>query len=147
MRAVRNLDGKSCPGEEKCLSNKVYGQIGGVHGRVQGRTLENYCHDAEPNKENGLHKGCPLYPTKPESTPPSLYAAIDTAETLRRYKQRGCLPSIHELTAWEFCCFDTAEEASDKIDAEFAPGADKNSKETPLGISGEEGEDSAFSNW
>jgi hypothetical protein len=155
LRAFRKLDGRSCPGEHKCTTEGT-GEIGGFYGRKNERTLENYCHNQVPTPLNGLKSGCPLYETKPENVPPSLMGAIDAAETLRRYKQRGCLPHIEEMTAWEFCCFDTAEEASEKIESEAikdASGDKKGSgnsdtnKQTPLGEFGKGKEGGAFKDW
>lgn len=117
-------------------------------GRVQGRTLENYCHDSLPTAQNGLKAGCPLYHTKPENTPNSLLGAIDAAEILRRYKERGCLPSIDEMSAWEFACFDSAEEASDRVQSEMIKPSTQQStseKQTPMGELGKGG--GAFDNW
>lgn len=155
MRAFRELEGANgCPGEHECTTDKVLGQIGSIHGQREGRTLENYCHNKVATKSNGLKTGCPLYGTKPENTPPSLYGAIEAAEILRRYKQRGTLPPISELSAWEYCCFDTAEAAADKIEAEVLSEANKGNGNknapktaTPLGISGEIEEGGAMSGW
>lgn len=124
--------------------------IAGVQGRVQKRTLKNFCHDKEPTKENGLHKGCPLYDTKPENTPAYLYPAIEAAEELRELKEIGLLPSIHELSAWEVCCYKVAEMASRVVEAEAmkeitSKGSDK---QTPFGELGQEQkEGGAFSDW
>lgn len=154
MKAFRVLDGKSCPGEKFCTTDETKGEIAGPFGRREGRTLENYCHKEQPTLTNGLKQGCPLYDTKPENTPPGLIGAIEAAETLRRYKQRGCLPSIDEMSAWEFCCFDTAEEASDKVEAEMlkesSTGSGKNSavgQQTSLGEFGKSKEGGAFKDW
>jgi hypothetical protein len=126
------------------------GQIASLYGQREGRTLENYCHDQIATAENKLRPGCPLYSTKPENVPPSLIGAIDAAEMLRRYKLRGVLPPITELTAWEFCAFDTAEEASDEITAEDMKKADGTApaaNPTPLGVSGEIEKNGAMSGW
>lgn len=147
---LSELDGKVCPGEEFCTTDEAHGEIAGVFGRSQGRTLENYCHCEESTKFNGKKQGCPLYPTKPENTPKSLLGAIDTAEVLRRYKQRGTLPTIYELTAWEYCCFDTAEEASEVVQNEKLKEASNDSKntDTDFGKIGQGEEDGgAFSKW
>ncbi len=157
------MNGKSCPGEQFCTTNEDTGEIAGMHGRLEHRTLENYCHNKEATKSNGLKPGCPLYDTKPENVPVGIIGAIDAAESLRRYKKRGTLPPIDELTAWEYCCFDTAEEASDTIESEEAQktidGAGDPAKPnaptkfgggkgmTPLGESGKIEEGGAFSNW
>jgi hypothetical protein len=117
---------------------------------VQCRTLENYCHNKEATPSNGLKQGCPLYDTKPENVPPSLVGAIEAAESLRSYKANDCLPPITELTAWEYACFDIAENASRKIEAEAAKEATKQSaskQETPLGLAGQESSDSVFKDW
>lgn len=150
LRASRTLDGKSCPGEHKCTTDLISGEIGGTYGSRQGRTLENYCHGEVASFEKGLKQGCPLFPTKPENTPQSLYGAIEAAETLRRYKHHGILPPVSELSAWEFCCFDTAEEASDEVEAEYLKEASNQGstpQKTPMGISGQIEEGGAMSGW
>lgn len=153
LRALRKLDGKTCPGQGRCTTDRTNGEIAGVHGRVQGRTLENYCHDKEATKENGLKHGCPLYNTKPENVPPSLIGAIEAAEELRELKELGLLPSINELTAWEVACFKAAEHASRKIEAEAIKEMNSNSsgnssdRQTPLGEFGEQSADSVFKDW
>lgn len=147
---MRKLD-RTCPGEYECQNNKVTGEIGGLHGIREKRTLENYCHDKPATKDNKLKAGCPLFATKPENVPPSLIGAIEAAELLRRYKQHGLLPPISELSAWEFCCFDTAESASNEVEAEAMKEATANTTTTgtdsPMGKMGEVGEDSAMKNW
>lgn len=148
---MRKLEGKSCPGEHRCKTDKLNGEIGGIHGRVQGRTLENYCHNKEATKDNKLQQGCPLYDTKPENVPPSLIGAIEAAEELRELKELGLLPTINELTAWEVCAYRVAERASRKIESEaLKESGDKGSsskQNTPLGEAGLEGEDSVFKDW
>ena len=150
------MGAKPCPGERECTSNKFTGEIAGRHGQLQGRTLENYCHNTVATANNGLKQGCPLYDTKPENVPDVLVGAIDAAETLRRYKQRGCLPTINELTAWEYCCYDTAEEASDTVEAEEIEGETEGTsssstsavgKQTSLGAFGVAKEGGAFKDW
>jgi hypothetical protein len=154
LRAFRKLDGKGCKGEFHCTT-KEDGEIGSKEGQRQGKTLENYCHNQQATKDNGLKNGCPLYDTKPENTPPSLYSAIDTAETLRNYKKLGVLPTLSELSAWEFACLSIAESASDTVEAESLKETTEGTKpnkvgtgtETPLGIAGQLGEDSAMAGW
>jgi hypothetical protein len=149
------LKGHSCPGENVCSTDKFRGEIAGIHGKSQGRTFENYCHKEIPTKENGLKPGCPLFDTKPENTPPSLLGAIEAAETLRRYKTRGSLQPITELSAWEWCCFDTAEEVSDMLESEAniealndsKDGTSTTGKQTAMGELGKGKEGGAFSDW
>lgn len=102
----------------------------------------------------GLLTGCPLYDTKPENTPPSLYAAIDTAEELRELKELGLLPTINELTAWEVCCYRVAEAASRLIEAEEWERLEEEnrkkgtgSEDNPKGKLGQTETGGAFSNW
>lgn len=152
-----NLSG--CPGEKTCISDPFKGRIASLEGKREGRTLENYCHNKVATASNGLKQGCPLYDTKPENTPSKLLGAIEAAELLRRYKLRGLLPPITELTAWEYCCFDVAEEAADKIEAEaLRESTDSSSSSstnkiggkgtiTPLGVSGEIEPEGAMSKW
>lgn len=150
MRALRKLDGqRSCPGEHICTSDRKHGQIAGVKGRIDGRSLKNYCHDKEPTPFNGLLAGCPLYATKPENVPPHLFAAIEAAEELRELKELNLLPSINELTAWEVCCYRVAEGASRKIEAEAMQEAtNKSGNQTPMGTLGEgEPDGGAFASW
>lgn len=151
MRAYKKNNGRSCPGEKVCTTDKIVGEIAGTYGTSQNRTLENYCHCELPTKENGLKQGCPFYDTKPENVPVGLTGAIQTAELHRKYKVRGCLPTIDEMTAWEFCCFDTAEEASDVVQNEALNESDNSGsvvgKETSMGEFGKEKEGGVFSNW
>lgn len=149
---MRESNGEVCPGEAQCTSDRTKGRIAGLEGRVQKRTLKNYCHNQTANKDNGLFTGCPLYDTKPENTPATLYGAIEAAEILRGYKQRGVLPPITEMTAWEYSCFETAEEASDLIESEQAKKLQGNqsnggTEESPLGKTGQQGENSVFKDW
>jgi hypothetical protein len=152
LKAYRKNNGKSCPGEKVCTSDALIGQIAGLHGKTEGRTLQNFCHKELPTKENNLKQGCPFYDTKPENVPESLLGAIETAELLRKYKTRGCLPPIEDLTAWEFCCYDVAEDASDAVQNEAANADSGNTesvvgKETPMGEFGKEKIGGAFSHW
>lgn len=71
-----------------------------------------------PTKENRLLQGCPLYNTKPENMPATLTTAIHTAEDLRNLKELGLLPSLDDMSAWEFTCLDAAERASRTIQNE-----------------------------
>lgn len=155
MRAFKKLDGKSCPGEYVCTQTEE-GEIACNLGQREGRTLENYCHNIKASKDNGLKNGCPLYDTKPENTPASLLGAIDTAETLRNYKKLGVLPTLKELTAWEFATLSIAEMASDIVEAETVKeAADSTSSGkvgtgtmTPLGVAGIiDPEESAMRDW
>ena len=62
------------------------------------------------------------------------------------------MPTIDEISAWEFCCFDTAEEASDTIQNEtMSEGTDgKESvvgKQTSMGEFGKVKKGGAFSDW
>jgi hypothetical protein len=77
--------------------------------------LENYCHNKQPNPRNGLLTGCMLYPTKAEHMTPSLQIAIDTAEYFRELKELWLLPSLDDMTAFEFECYKAAERASRKV--------------------------------
>lgn len=133
LRALRQLKGKVCPGESVCLNDKEKGEIAGPFGRAQKRTLENFCHDQTATPFNALHAGCLLYPTKPENTPPSLYAAIDTAEELRELKDLNLLPSINELTSWEVCAYRVAESASRLIEAEEIQKSNKEQNKQTIG--------------
>ena len=46
FKAIRELKGAKCPGEEICTTNKAHGKIASA----QGRTLQNFCHDFESRK-------------------------------------------------------------------------------------------------
>jgi len=137
------LKGDGCPGEHTCTTDTKKGVIAGLQGRTQGWTLENHCH-----KDRG-RGGCPLFDTKPENVPSSLYSAIDTAEDLRELKEINLLPTIEKLTSWEVCCYRVAEAATREVDAEEYAKREKDQQSGSIGDPslGELDEDSVFSSW
>jgi hypothetical protein len=126
---LRKLDGKSCPGEAVCTSDRKNGQVAGVHGRSQGYTLKNHCHNAEVTPFNGLKEPCPFFDTKPENVPANLLGAIQTAEEFKELKMLGLLePNLDKITAFEYTCYAAAEYAANTIEAEEIDRMNKESK-------------------
>lgn len=95
--------------------------------------------------KNGLKSGCPLYDTKPENIPAILSSAIDVAEDLRELKALDMLPSLDDITAWEFCCYRTAERAVRKIEAERQDKDKETANPTPT--EQPPGDSGAFGKW
>lgn len=143
LRASRELDNRSCPGQSFCTTN-IKGEIASPQGKVRHRTLENFCHDKPATVQNGLQQGCPLYPTKPENVRQELIPLIGLAEDLRVYKKRGALLDIEKLGCIEWTAFSAAEDASDVVEAEAMEEAtnkggssDTVGKMSPMGRMGE----------
>lgn len=142
---MEKTKGLSCPGEAKCLLGKESKPldtliIGGAYGQLRKRTLENYCHKEVATAKNGLQQGCPLFDTKSDNMSEALTHSVDTAEQFRNFKELGLLPSLNEISAYEFVCYDTAERAVRKINDEQQKAANKKSSaptQTPPGV-GEE---------
>lgn len=144
---MRKLEGKCCPGEAVCTSNRKDGEIAGVRGRSQGYTLQNHCHNEEVTPFNGLKEPCPFFDTKPENIPHRIIGAVQTAEEYRELKELGLLKNdLGSLTAFEYECYRTAEAASRLVESEAI-------KDARSGNGGEEKignappEESAFGNW
>lgn len=105
--------------------------IGSQYGKLRKRSLENYCHNKVATAKNRLQQGCFLYETKDNFTP-SLAHSIETAEQFRNFKELGLLPTLTEISAYEFTCFDAAEAAVRKINNEITKKAHKPDKKTEL---------------
>ncbi len=110
--------------------------IGSKYGRLKKRTLENYCHNEvvtakTPKCSDGSNKqqGCFLYKTKSDNLGLALNYAIDTAEQFRSFKELGLLPTLDDISAFEFACFESAEKAVRKIENERIKEADKKAKQ------------------
>lgn len=117
--------------------------MGGKYGKMRGRTLENYCHNQVVEAKNarcsdGTNRqpGCFLFETKSDNLSESLAHSIDTAEQFRNFRELGLLPSLKEISAYEFTCFDAAERSVRKVNDEASKKASKpdNKNDLPSGI-------------
>ena len=145
---MRKLDGKSCPGQVFCTSNRKEGEIAGVKGRAQGYTLQNHCHNEEVTPFGHLKEGCRFFDTKPENVPQNLLGAIQTAEEFRELKELNLLPKLHQITGFEFECYRTAENASRVIEAEAMEEASNGTQSKGMEKIGDSPTiDSAFGAW
>ncbi len=147
MRALEKTDGLSCPGEAQCLKFKDEElpsdpienlTIGSKYGRMKRRTLENYCHNMVVTRENwkcsdGSNRlqGCFLYETKSDNLSEAMQHSLETAEQFRNFKELGLLPSLVEISAYEFTCLDAAEKAVRTINAEHAKAKKPDNTQQP----------------
>lgn len=90
--------------------------------------MENYCHNQVATAANKLQQGCPLFETKSDNVGEAVAHSIETAEQFRNFKELGLLPSLNEISAYEYTCFDAAERAVRQVNAEVSkPKPDKKS--------------------
>lgn len=113
--------------------------IGGRYGRMKKRTLENYCHNMVVTKKNwkcsdgsDRQQGCFLYETKSDNLSEGVAHSIDTAEQFRNFRELGLLPTLDQISAYEFTCLDSAERAVRKINDEISKKASKPDKKSDL---------------
>lgn len=110
MRALRDAENKSCPGETICLTDARRGECAGRASRSAGdpaeAIFERICH------ADAGRGGCKLYGTKPENTPEQFVELIEAVEYLRRRSAQGFdMPPLDELGALFMAAFDGADEA------------------------------------